>query len=128
MYRIISLFRKTRPTVQTRVIIHPIINTGLLPYTLAIFSPIAQKSTPKKKIEPNKDNLRLGEQYIFISETQFVRVRSLSSSINTPSLNTPSSVQNFSFLWTLASIQSRDPVPSGFGHIILGNKVRKLRL
>ena len=44
----------TNPIQHAKLIKHPMIKTGLLPYLLAACSPIAQKSTPKKKIDPKR--------------------------------------------------------------------------
>ena len=45
---------KTSPNVHPKVIRHPAISNGLLPYLLANLRPIAQKRTPKKKIDPKR--------------------------------------------------------------------------
>ena len=72
MYLAIGLLMNTRPKQHAKLIQHPMIRNGRLPYLFANLSPIAQKSTPKKKIDPKRLISKLGLQYISISETQFV--------------------------------------------------------
>lgn len=53
-YLEIGLFMNTSPIQHAKLIRHPAIKIGLLPYLLAACSPMAQKSTPKKKIDPKR--------------------------------------------------------------------------